>query len=160
MLIGFQDDTRDKIPDFDSLYYIYSILLIPTLFSLLVGLNILGWSKARINYVFIFGASRVQARVVYDLTPLAELDVKTKMDHREYFEVGLVPSVAHTQILIYEPRFLHSCCLRYVTLGGFRSLELAHHTLHRSIGLSYGYALLLSYCSTRYPYSTDRRGGG
>ncbi|KAK0474204.1 EXS family-domain-containing protein [Armillaria novae-zelandiae] len=39
------------------------------IFSLLVGLNILVWARARINYVFIF-----------------ELDYRTQLDHREYFE--------------------------------------------------------------------------
>lgn len=53
--VGFQTDTRNAIPGYDGLLFVYSILLVPVLFSLLVGLNILVWSRARINYVFIFG---------------------------------------------------------------------------------------------------------
>lgn len=54
---GFQPDTRNAIPGYDGLLFVYSLLLVPVLFSLLVGLNILVWSRARINYVFIFGKS-------------------------------------------------------------------------------------------------------
>ncbi|GJE94840.1 SPX and EXS domain-containing protein [Phanerochaete sordida] len=68
--LSFRHDTRQAIPGYDGLLFVYSILLVPTLFSLLVGLNILVWSRSRINYVFIF-----------------ELDIKTRLDHREYFEI-------------------------------------------------------------------------
>lgn len=70
LYLSFRDDTREAIPGYDGLLFVYSILLIPTVFSLLVGVNILVWSRSRINYVFIF-----------------ELDIKTKLDHREYFEI-------------------------------------------------------------------------
>jgi len=46
---------ESDIPGAASLLYIYAILFLPTLFSLLVGLNILVWSRSRINYAFIFG---------------------------------------------------------------------------------------------------------
>ena len=36
--------------------YVYGIFFVPTFFSLLVGVNLLVWARARINYVFIFGA--------------------------------------------------------------------------------------------------------
>lgn len=36
--------------------YIYAVFFVPTLFTLLVGTNLLVWSHSRINYVFIFGA--------------------------------------------------------------------------------------------------------
>jgi len=38
------------------LLYVYAMFFVPTLFALLVGLNILAWSRSRINYSFIFGA--------------------------------------------------------------------------------------------------------
>ncbi|KAI0701367.1 SPX domain-containing protein [Cytidiella melzeri] len=68
--LSFQPETRRAIPGHDGLLYVYSIFLIPVLFILLVGVNILGWHRARINYVFIF-----------------EFDLKTKLDYREFFEV-------------------------------------------------------------------------
>ena len=33
----------------------YAVLCVPAFFSFLVGLNVLVWSRSRINYVFIFG---------------------------------------------------------------------------------------------------------
>lgn len=70
---SFQQTTRDQIPGWDGLLFAYSILLVPVIFSLLVGVNILVWARARINYVFIF-----------------ELDYRTQLDHREYFEVPCI----------------------------------------------------------------------
>ncbi|KAI0346442.1 EXS-domain-containing protein [Trametopsis cervina] len=67
--LSFQPETRQAIPGHDGLLYVYSVFLIPILFLLLVGVNVLGWHAARINYVFIF-----------------EFDLKTKVDHREFFE--------------------------------------------------------------------------
>jgi hypothetical protein len=55
---GFQTDTREAIPGWDGLLYVYGIVLIPTLFACLTGLNLLVWANARINYVFIFGEPR------------------------------------------------------------------------------------------------------
>lgn len=49
---------------------IYSALAIPVVFSLLIGININAWARKRLNYVFIF-----------------ELDLRTAIDPREYFEV-------------------------------------------------------------------------
>ena len=69
--------------------YIYAILLIPVLFSLLVGTNLGVWSKARINYAFIFGACITPSSYLLLMFVLTELDVRTQLDHREYFEVGL-----------------------------------------------------------------------
>ncbi|KAJ3552867.1 hypothetical protein NM688_g3924 [Phlebia brevispora] len=68
--LSFLPHTRDELPGYDGLLFVYGILFTPVLFSILVGINILVWSRTRINYVFIF-----------------ELDVKTKLDHREYFEI-------------------------------------------------------------------------
>lgn len=87
--IGFKHDTREALPGYTGLYYVFSVFLIPVLFSFLVGLNILAWSKSRINYTFIFGAQLVLSmrlrRITHSLR--AEFDLKTKLDHREYFEI-------------------------------------------------------------------------
>ena len=53
--LGFRNETRDAIPGWDGLMYIYGIFFVPTFFALLVGVNLLVWARARINYVFIFG---------------------------------------------------------------------------------------------------------
>lgn len=52
---GFQEDTREAIPGWDGLLFVYSVFLVPVVFVLLVGLNLAVWSNSRINYVFIFG---------------------------------------------------------------------------------------------------------
>ncbi|KAF5381280.1 hypothetical protein D9615_008351 [Tricholomella constricta] len=67
---SFQQSTRDAIPGWDGLLFIYGVMLVPVLFSVLVGANLLVWARARINYVFIF-----------------ELDTRTRMDYREYYEI-------------------------------------------------------------------------
>lgn len=54
MPIAFQDDTRRAIP-WDALLLVYATFTIPLLFTLLIGVNVLVWSKARINYILIFG---------------------------------------------------------------------------------------------------------
>ncbi|KAF8917968.1 SPX domain-containing protein, partial [Mucidula mucida] len=66
---SFQTDTRAAIPAWDGLLFVFSVLLVPVVFALLVGTNLLVWSRARVNYVFIF-----------------ELEYRTRLDHREYFE--------------------------------------------------------------------------
>jgi hypothetical protein len=67
---SLQPETRAVIQSWDVLLFIYSVIFIPVLFSLLVGINLLVWSNARINYVFIF-----------------ELDIRTRLNHRVYFEI-------------------------------------------------------------------------
>lgn len=52
---SFQQHTREEIPAWDGLLFVYSIFLVPVVFALLVGLNLQVWSQSRINYVFIFG---------------------------------------------------------------------------------------------------------
>ncbi|KAK7012689.1 signal transduction protein [Favolaschia claudopus] len=69
----FETDTRNNIPGWDGLLFIYGVLAVPTFFAVLVGLNILVWARARINYVFIF-----------------ELDLRTRLDHREYFQTPCI----------------------------------------------------------------------
>jgi hypothetical protein len=84
---GFQPETRTAIPSWDILLFTYSILSIPVLLGLLVGLNLLVWSDARINYIFIFG--------LFTFIVLCEMlieqvgfDVRTRLDHRAYPEVN------------------------------------------------------------------------
>lgn len=73
-IIGFitclRHSTATSLPSWDIILFIYSIFLIPTLLALLVGLNLVVWARERINYVFIF-----------------ELNVRSRLDHREYFEL-------------------------------------------------------------------------
>lgn len=47
----------EQIVGWEALMIVYGVLLVPTLFGILVGLNLLVWAKSRINYVFIFGMS-------------------------------------------------------------------------------------------------------
>lgn len=52
---AFKANVREASPQWQGLLYVYATLLIPVLFSLLVGLNIWTWNRNRINYQFIFG---------------------------------------------------------------------------------------------------------
>lgn len=52
---AFKPDVREALPAWQALLYVYATLMIPVLFSLLVGLNIWTWTRNRINYQFIFG---------------------------------------------------------------------------------------------------------
>lgn len=62
--------TQEAIPQWAGLLRIYGAEFIPTLFALLFGLNLAWWHAVRINTVFIF-----------------EWDVRTTMDHRQFFEI-------------------------------------------------------------------------
>jgi hypothetical protein len=86
---GLQPRTRVDIPSWASLLFIYANLLVPTLMAFLVGANMLIWTGSRINYVFIFGkASRkFPAMSNLSLSYCKDLDIRTRLDHREYFEV-------------------------------------------------------------------------
>ncbi|KAJ7158187.1 EXS family protein/ERD1/XPR1/SYG1 family protein [Mycena crocata] len=82
-----QQSTRDAISGWDGLLFIYGVLAVPVLFALLVGLNLLVWTRARINYVFIFGnpiqtAPQPEQRLISS----TELDVRTRLDSREFFQ--------------------------------------------------------------------------
>ncbi|KAG8970520.1 hypothetical protein FRC03_006649 [Tulasnella sp. 419] len=61
---------REEIPEWKPLLVVYSALAIPSMFSLIIGLNLIAWAHARINYVFIF-----------------DLDLRSVLDYREYFEI-------------------------------------------------------------------------
>jgi xenotropic and polytropic retrovirus receptor 1 len=75
-----------SLPSWNILLFVYSILLIPALLALLVGLNLVVWARERINYVFIFGAQIPFVHVAC-ANLLKELNVRSRLDHREYFEV-------------------------------------------------------------------------
>ncbi|TKY89062.1 hypothetical protein EX895_001593 [Sporisorium graminicola] len=62
--------TQRAIPQWPALLRVYGAEFIPTLFALLFGLNLAWWHAVRINTVFIF-----------------EWDVRTTMDHRQFFEI-------------------------------------------------------------------------
>jgi len=55
-LVAFQQHTRESLPSWNILLFIYSVLVLPVLLALLIGVNIAVWARERINYVFIFGA--------------------------------------------------------------------------------------------------------
>ncbi|CAE6461995.1 unnamed protein product [Rhizoctonia solani] len=65
-----QEEQREQIPEWAALMQVYAALCIPVIFSLLLGLNIVAWARARINFIFIF-----------------ELDARTVIDAREYTEL-------------------------------------------------------------------------
>ncbi|KIK15611.1 hypothetical protein PISMIDRAFT_292908 [Pisolithus microcarpus 441] len=78
--------TRETLPSWSVLLYIYAIFGMPVLLALLVGVNINVWAHERINYPFIFGTFSIIHRMRLSLW-FAELDLRTKMDPRQYFEV-------------------------------------------------------------------------
>ncbi|KIJ36931.1 hypothetical protein M422DRAFT_50759 [Sphaerobolus stellatus SS14] len=67
--LGFQPHVREQIPQWGPLLEIYATLMIFVVFALLLGVNMLVWTQARINFQFMF-----------------ELDVRTAVDTRVYFE--------------------------------------------------------------------------
>jgi hypothetical protein len=64
---GFQQPTRTAIQGWDALLFIYSVFFVPVVFALLVGLNLLVWSRSRINYTFIFGANLELLKFTFQL---------------------------------------------------------------------------------------------
>lgn len=86
--LAFQQSTRDQIPVWSGLLIVYATIFIPVLFSLLVAINILVWSKVRVNHVFIFGESSPPSKIAQGSTlRTVGLNSKTKIDHRQYLEV-------------------------------------------------------------------------
>ncbi|KAF8707831.1 EXS family, partial [Rhizoctonia solani] len=67
---SLQEERRELIPEWAALLQVYAALCIPVIFSLLLGLNLVAWARARINFIFIF-----------------ELDARTVIDAREYIEL-------------------------------------------------------------------------
>ncbi|KAG9017993.1 hypothetical protein FRB90_012718 [Tulasnella sp. 427] len=85
-------DVQQIIPYWRALLEVYSALAIPVVFSVLIGLNMIAWGRKRLNYVFIF-----------------ELDLRTVIDPREYFEIPsfLFMTLSYAYMLsfsrIFEP---------------------------------------------------------
>ncbi|CAE6408391.1 unnamed protein product [Rhizoctonia solani] len=67
---SLQEERRELIPEWAALLQVYAALCIPVVFSLLLGLNMVAWARARINFIFIF-----------------ELDARNVIDAREYIEL-------------------------------------------------------------------------
>ena len=88
---AFLPETRSAIP-WDALLLVYATLAIPLVFSLLVGVNVWAWSRARINYSFIFGERRNPLNGTCAEAAVAEFDVRNQLDSREYFEVSVLVS--------------------------------------------------------------------
>ena len=85
---GFQQHTRDQIPAWGGLLIVYATIFVPVFFSLLVTINILVWTKVRINHVFIFGEYIAPYLTTKAPTPRAAgLNDKSKIDYRQYVEV-------------------------------------------------------------------------
>ena len=53
--LGFQSSARAEIPAWSALLVVYATIFIPVLFAVLIGINVLVWTKLRLNHVFIFG---------------------------------------------------------------------------------------------------------
>ena len=71
-------------------------MFIPVLFSLMVGINILVWTKLRINHAFIFGKCSIASTSNQPPIPLAVgLNVKSKINCQQYTEVRR-PRVSRT----------------------------------------------------------------
>jgi hypothetical protein len=54
--VGSQSSINSQIPGWDGLLFLYGILLVPVLLSVLVGVNLMVCSRTNIDYVSMFGA--------------------------------------------------------------------------------------------------------
>lgn len=159
---GFQADTRDAIPGWDGLLFLYGTFLVPILFALLLGINLMVWSRSSINYVFIFGMNISVIFVKLGLTYCSELDTSTRLDYRQYFEVQ------HSRVFPF-PTFLSSFLnvrLRAfsspacATPSGFHSLGLDHlsHGLWCGLGSCSALCLIPAICcSNRHDFGFSRK---
>ncbi|KAL4079440.1 EXS family protein/ERD1/XPR1/SYG1 family protein [Scleroderma citrinum] len=96
-----QANTRNILASWKVLLFIYSILGMPALLTLLIGININVWARERINYPFIF-----------------ELDLKRKIDPRQYFEIpSLTTCVLACTFCLSFSRFGHPLVWPLVWLG-------------------------------------------
>ena len=86
---GLQPHTRVDIPSWASLLFIYANLLVPALLAFIVGANMLIWTASRINYIFIFGTASPNFFALSNVSLIhcEDLNIRTRLDHREYFEV-------------------------------------------------------------------------
>ena len=107
--------------------------MVPVIFSSLIGVNLLVWNNSRINYVFIFGVFRWSYLLVGcaadPVVPHAELDLRTKLDHREYFEVRYA-ALLHVQTVaerVQPGTFAAACHTLLCLLAVLRAHRLACH---------------------------------
>lgn len=70
LLKACQPETQKAIPRWDILLFLYGLIFVPVLYSVLLGINLVVWVTSRINYIFIF-----------------DLDVSSRLDYRQYFEI-------------------------------------------------------------------------
>lgn len=106
--VAFRPNTHVDISQWGPLLQVYLALLLPVVFILLIGLNIIVWARSRINHVFIFGAPALFLNPAYSIYkgPFVELDVRTAIDPREFFEVRTRASVPYNSdtLLLSVPR--------------------------------------------------------
>ena len=150
------------MPGAASLLYIYAILFLPTFFSLLVGLNILVWSRSRINYAFIFGewipsnASTVFDSGIYRLGRQNSARQPAILRGKSCLTSASFPFDLMYLSTRHRP---FSFQLSY-TLSGYRSrasskIRLIPHGGHLS-----GSPLQPRYCVTHSHCCSNHRGGG
>ena len=63
--IGFQPEARAAIPAWNALLQVYGGFFVLVLLSLLIAFNLIVWSRARINYAFIFGEPVMTIHTVF-----------------------------------------------------------------------------------------------
>ncbi|KAG8991558.1 hypothetical protein FRB94_012433 [Tulasnella sp. JGI-2019a] len=115
-----QSERRNRILLWQTLLEAYATLAMPTILSLLIGLNVLVWSRKRINYVFIF-----------------ELDLRSVMDPRMYFEIPsfLCMALAYAFMLSFsgvidqhvDPTLWPAIWMAALLLVLFNPLPVFHH---------------------------------
>lgn len=83
---SFLEETREQIHGWDALLFIYGLLFVPVVYSMLIGLNVLVWERCHINYAFLLG-----------------MDARNRMNYREYFEIPslLFATLCHTFLLSF-----------------------------------------------------------
>lgn len=110
------------MPFWRSLLEVYSALAIPVVFSVLLGLNMVAWARKRLNYVFIF-----------------ELDLRTVIDPREYFEVRVLRIGCSLLDLTFSSLFIDSefsfhdtqLCIHALIFKNIRTSHLIHDMADR-----------------------------
>ena len=166
---AFSNDNIPSIPAFESdipgassLLYVYAILFLPTLFSLLVGLNILVWSRSRINYAFIFGewipsnASTGFDSGIYRLGRQNSARQPAILRGESCLTSARFPFDLIYSSSRHQPFSLQ---LSY-TLSGYRSRASSEIRLIPHGGRLSGSPLQPPYCATHSRCCSNHRGGG
>jgi len=138
---GFQPERRAQIPAWDVLLFIYGVFLVPVLFSLLIGITMSIWSNSRINYVFIFGPCAEYSFYLTCWLEDLELDVRTRLDYREYFEVYSFPIWSYHLLTMSSDPGNPPCNSRLRILVFFLSYRHPNYMAARLVGVHVcGYA--------------------